>query len=137
MGRAHPPDLSPRVGGVLVSGALPTTTMSSISSSNAAAASFGEGDVHDEPTALARLLEVSTAILRQGVDLVENRLTSDDQLTTQSNYIPGSTIGMSFDPVCTRLRSKYPSRQAPQACQRPLCVAARCGLRPCPSCAQL
>ncbi len=73
---------------------LPTTTMSSISSSNAAAASFEENDILDESTALARLLEVSTAILRQGVDLVENGLTSDDQLTTHSNYIPGSTIGM-------------------------------------------
>ncbi|RPD63212.1 hypothetical protein L226DRAFT_527985 [Lentinus tigrinus ALCF2SS1-7] len=67
--------------------------MSSLSSSSAAASSFEEGDVHDEPTALARLLEVSTAILRQGIDLVENSLTSDDQLTTHSNYIPGSTIG--------------------------------------------
>ncbi|RDX56150.1 hypothetical protein K466DRAFT_661316 [Polyporus arcularius HHB13444] len=67
--------------------------MSSISSSNAAAASFEENDILDESTALARLLEVSTAILRQGVDLVENGLTSDDQLTTHSNYIPGSTIG--------------------------------------------
>ncbi|KAH9921993.1 uncharacterized protein BXZ73DRAFT_51534 [Epithele typhae] len=47
----------------------------------------------DEPVALGRLLEVSTAILRQAVDLVDNSLTSDEQLTTHSNYIPGSTIG--------------------------------------------
>ncbi|EJF66470.1 hypothetical protein BD309DRAFT_419438 [Dichomitus squalens] len=67
--------------------------MSSLSSTAAAAVSFEQSTPQDEAIALARLLETSTAILRQGVDLVENGLTSDDQLTTHSNYIPGSTIG--------------------------------------------
>ncbi|KAI0728604.1 hypothetical protein C8Q72DRAFT_833482 [Fomitopsis betulina] len=47
----------------------------------------------DEATALARLLEVSTVVLRQAVDLVNDNLTSDDQLTVHSQYLPGSTIG--------------------------------------------
>ncbi|KAI0757260.1 hypothetical protein C8Q80DRAFT_1093278 [Daedaleopsis nitida] len=68
--------------------------MSSLSSSSSAAAASHEASgIQDEATALARLLDVSTAILRQAVDLVENGLTSDEQLTTHSNYIPGSTIG--------------------------------------------
>lgn len=50
-------------------------------------------DVDDE-TAISRLLEVSTAVLLQGVDLIDKSLVSDEQLTTQSRYIPGSTIGM-------------------------------------------
>ncbi|KAH9853132.1 hypothetical protein C2E23DRAFT_823386 [Lenzites betulinus] len=47
----------------------------------------------DEATARTRLLEVSIAILRQGVGLVEDSLTADEQLTAQSTFIPGSTIG--------------------------------------------
>lgn len=74
-----------------------TTTMSSISSTTAAAVSFEQSTPQDEATSLARLLETSTAILRQAVDFVENGLTSDDQLTAHSNYIPGSTIGTLLD----------------------------------------
>ncbi|KAI0823013.1 hypothetical protein BC628DRAFT_1365600 [Trametes gibbosa] len=40
----------------------------------------------DDATARTRLLEVSTAILRQG-------LVTDEQLTAHSTFIPGSTIG--------------------------------------------
>ena len=98
MGPAHPPDVVRCASGVL--GHLPATTMSSLSSPSAAAASYEQSIVQDESTALARLLEVSTAILRQAVDLVENGLTSDEQLTTHSNYIPGSTIGMFLRPFC-------------------------------------
>ncbi|KAI0961183.1 hypothetical protein AcV7_000352 [Taiwanofungus camphoratus] len=47
----------------------------------------------DEVTALARLQEVSTVVLRQAVDLVNNSLTSDEQLTVHSQFMPGSTIG--------------------------------------------
>lgn len=47
----------------------------------------------DEETALARLLEVSTIVLRQAVDLVEQNISSDEQLTVHSRYMPGSTIG--------------------------------------------
>jgi len=51
-----------------------------------------EGQV-DEANALARLLEVSTVVLHQAVELVDKSLTSDDQLTVHSKYMPGSTIG--------------------------------------------
>ena len=68
--------------------------MSALSSStSAAAASHTKDSITDESDALARLLDVSTAILNQAVDLVDSALTSDEQLTTHSNYIPGSTIG--------------------------------------------
>lgn len=46
-----------------------------------------------EATALKRLLEVSVVVLQQAVDLLDNFLTSDDQLTIHSKYMPGSTIG--------------------------------------------
>ncbi|PCH33396.1 hypothetical protein WOLCODRAFT_135113 [Wolfiporia cocos MD-104 SS10] len=47
----------------------------------------------DEGSALARLLEVSTVVLQQAIDLVDDSLTSDEQLTVHSQYMPGSTIG--------------------------------------------
>ncbi|OBZ78950.1 hypothetical protein A0H81_00514 [Grifola frondosa] len=47
----------------------------------------------DEATALARLLEVSTIVLRQAVDLLDKGLSTDEQLTVHSRYMPGSTIG--------------------------------------------
>ncbi|KAJ8596483.1 hypothetical protein M405DRAFT_781515 [Rhizopogon salebrosus TDB-379] len=42
---------------------------------------------------LAQLQFVSTTVLQQALDLVENILTSDEQLTVQSKFLPGSTIG--------------------------------------------
>ncbi|EPQ60957.1 hypothetical protein GLOTRDRAFT_53579 [Gloeophyllum trabeum ATCC 11539] len=53
----------------------------------------GEFTQTDEQTALKQLLTVATTVLSQAVDLVDNVLTSDDQLTVQSQYLPGSTIG--------------------------------------------
>jgi hypothetical protein len=43
---------------------------------------------------LAQLQFVSTTVLQQALDLVENILTSDEQLTIQSKFLPGSTIGI-------------------------------------------
>ncbi|KAG8696713.1 hypothetical protein FRC09_008308 [Ceratobasidium sp. 395] len=40
-----------------------------------------------------QLTEVARAVLGQAVDLLQNTLSDDDQLTYQSKYIPGSTIG--------------------------------------------
>lgn len=40
-----------------------------------------------------QLLSVAVIVLRQAVDLVDNYLISDDQLTQHSQSIPGSTIG--------------------------------------------
>ena len=45
---------------------------------------------------LHRLLEVSTVILQQAIDLVDNDLSSDEQLSVHSQYMPGSTIGVSL-----------------------------------------
>jgi len=42
---------------------------------------------------LEQLIEVGTIILTQALDLLNNSLTSDEQLTIQSQYMPGSTIG--------------------------------------------
>lgn len=47
-----------------------------------------------EEMPLTQLLSVSTTILAQALDLVENVLTSDEQLTIHSKYLPGSTIGI-------------------------------------------
>lgn len=47
---------------------------------------------HDS-TALIHLLSVSRTVLLQAVDVLDNYLTSDDQLTAHSRYLPGSTIG--------------------------------------------
>ncbi|KAG1755027.1 uncharacterized protein EDB91DRAFT_1096906 [Suillus paluster] len=41
---------------------------------------------------LTQLQFVSTTVLQQALDLVENILTSDEQLTVQSKFLPGSTI---------------------------------------------
>jgi len=38
-------------------------------------------------------INVAKAVLHQAVDLVDNHLTSDEQLTVNSKYISGSTIG--------------------------------------------
>ncbi|PVG02123.1 hypothetical protein CPB86DRAFT_866288 [Serendipita vermifera] len=40
-----------------------------------------------------QLILVAVAVLEQAVDLVENSLKQDDELTFASNLIPGSTIG--------------------------------------------
>ncbi|KAH7883820.1 hypothetical protein F5I97DRAFT_1895892 [Phlebopus sp. FC_14] len=47
----------------------------------------------DSSLQLTQLLFVSTTVLQQALDLVTNVLTHDDQLTVQSKYLPGSTIG--------------------------------------------
>ena len=52
------------------------------------------GPSHDiNETPLTQLLSVSKAVLNQALDLVETVLTSDEQLTVNSKYLPGSTIG--------------------------------------------
>ncbi|KAH9964488.1 hypothetical protein BC827DRAFT_1187404 [Russula dissimulans] len=44
-------------------------------------------------TEVEQLIDVGTSILNQALDLVNNALTSDDQLAVHSRYMPGSTIG--------------------------------------------
>ena len=38
-------------------------------------------------------LSVAKTLLQQAVDLLDNRLSSDEQLIVRSKYMPGSTIG--------------------------------------------
>ncbi|TDL28812.1 hypothetical protein BD410DRAFT_781356 [Rickenella mellea] len=44
-------------------------------------------------TPLERLLLVSRTVLQQAIDMLTGNISSDEQLSFQSNYIPGSTIG--------------------------------------------
>lgn len=43
---------------------------------------------------LEQLLRVSTTVLYQAVEVVDSHLTSDEQLTIHSKFLPGSTIGI-------------------------------------------
>jgi hypothetical protein len=53
---------------------------------------------------LEQLIDVGITILSQALDLVNDSLTSDEQLTVHSQYMPGSTIGTMLIP-----RSQGPS----------------------------
>ena len=54
----------------------------------------GSHQSEDQMTNLEQLIEVGTTILNQALDLLNHSLTSDEQLTVHSQYMPGSTIGM-------------------------------------------
>ena len=60
----------------------------------------------DQMTNLEQLIDVGTTILNQALDLLNKSLTSDEQLTVHSQYMPGSTIGMTF--------KRLPPRDRPQ-----------------------
>ncbi|RXW20637.1 hypothetical protein EST38_g5240 [Candolleomyces aberdarensis] len=47
----------------------------------------------DRKETLFQQLAVAKTVLSQAVDLVDNHLQADDQLSVQSQYMPGSTIG--------------------------------------------
>nr|GAT49733.1 predicted protein [Mycena chlorophos] len=49
--------------------------------------------VPQQDTTLSQLLDVCTTVLQQGVDLLDAHITSNDQLTVHSQFLPGSTIG--------------------------------------------
>ena len=42
---------------------------------------------------LEQLIDVGITILSQALDFVNDSITSDEQLTVHSQYMPGSTIG--------------------------------------------
>ncbi|KAF9473307.1 hypothetical protein BDN70DRAFT_843627 [Pholiota conissans] len=72
-------------------GTLETTSTltSAMSVSNARhSSSTNPGDPRVE-----QQLAVATTILSQALDLLDNHLTSDEQLTVNSTHLPGSTIG--------------------------------------------
>ena len=48
---------------------------------------------------LEQLIDVGVTILNQALDFVNNSLTSDEQLTVHSQYMPGSTIGTVLIPL--------------------------------------
>ncbi|KAG8733731.1 hypothetical protein FRC11_003347 [Ceratobasidium sp. 423] len=49
----------------------------------------------DRSTVVEQLTDVARDVMAQAIDLLENTLTDGKQLTYQSKYIPGSTIGQS------------------------------------------
>jgi hypothetical protein len=51
---------------------------------------------------LEQLIDVGITILNQALDLVNDSLTSDEQLTVHSQYMPGSTIGTVLIPPTLR-----------------------------------
>ncbi|KAF8624898.1 hypothetical protein AX15_005766 [Amanita polypyramis BW_CC] len=55
--------------------------------------SMSDTDDPESSNSLEKLLFVSKTVLLQAIDLLDNHLTSDHQLTTSSQYLPGSTIG--------------------------------------------
>ena len=72
----------------------------------------------DEAKALERLIEVSSVVLGQAIDLVDNSLISDEQLTAKSKYIPGSTIGALLFVVVSAIEilTQSYNREASQTC---------------------
>lgn len=48
-----------------------------------------------EAKELEQLLDVGNKIIDQALDLIDNSLSSDEELTISSKFLPGSTIGAS------------------------------------------
>ena len=46
-----------------------------------------------EAKELDQLLDVGSKIIDQALDMLENSLSSDEQLSFSSKFLPGSTIG--------------------------------------------
>ncbi|KZT61330.1 hypothetical protein CALCODRAFT_428109 [Calocera cornea HHB12733] len=90
-------------------------------------------------TSLDQIIFVSTAVLQQGVDLVNNVLTEDEQMVYGSKMLPGSTIGKHlrhardyFDLLLSCLSRPKPfelnydlrSRNVPMETSRPIAATA-------------
>lgn len=65
----------------------------------------------DRRETLLQQLAVARTVLSQAVDLVNNHFTSDEQLTVHSQYMPGSTIGMSSVSVIPRFYTECPLKE--------------------------
>jgi hypothetical protein len=72
---------------------MQSVTVEHLPSGHSSAVLPTENGSEDEMRNLEQLLEVGTIILGQALDLLDNSLTSDEQLSIQSQYMPGSTIG--------------------------------------------
>ncbi|KXN83576.1 hypothetical protein AN958_01141 [Leucoagaricus sp. SymC.cos] len=55
--------------------------------------SFPTASQDQSNSPLMQQLSVARTVLLQAVDLLDNYLTSDEQLSVSSKYLPGSTIG--------------------------------------------
>ena len=69
--------------------ASPSTSRTSMSASSVQHSVPSESN-HD---IVKQQLAVAKTVLLQAVDLLDNHLTSDEQITVQSQHLPGSTIG--------------------------------------------
>lgn len=69
------------------------------------------------PENVVQLLSVAKILLLQAIGVVD-KLTEDDQLTTSSKYLPGSTIGMCASNIYNHA-SKSPRKTYP-TCARSL-----------------
>lgn len=56
----------------------------------------GDNNTEIKMQNLEQILDVSVTVLEQAIDLLDNSLVSDDQLTVHSKYLPGSTIGTHY-----------------------------------------
>ena len=75
---------------------MESTTIERSSSDNSPAVQpvpNGSHPSEDQMKNLEQLIDVGTTILNQALDLLDNSLTSDEQLTVHSQYMSGSTIG--------------------------------------------
>jgi hypothetical protein len=85
---------------------MESTTIERSSSGHLSAAQNGSHPSEDQMKNLEQLIDVGTTILNQALDLLDNSLTSDEQLTIHSQYMPGSTIGTTLNTLRT-VRSIY------------------------------
>jgi hypothetical protein len=69
--------------------ASPSTSRTSMSTSSVQHSVPSESN-HDM---VKQQLAVAKTVLLQAVDLLDNHLTSDEQITVHSQHLPGSTIG--------------------------------------------
>ena len=67
-------------------------------------------------------LYVAKTVLQQAIDLLDNHITSDEQLTVHSKFMPGSTIGQFFCVYASHLNHTevLNIRQTSPTCSRPL-----------------
>jgi len=72
---------------------MESTTIERSSSGNPPAVQPVHNPSEDHMKNLEQLIDVGTTILNQALDLLDSSLTSDEQLTVHSQYMPGSTIG--------------------------------------------
>lgn len=102
----------------------PSNTMVHTSTEPSASVSTSSCDMTSSNERVSQQLSVAKTVLLQAVDLLDNYLVSDQQLTVQSRFMPGSTIGISY--IITSevsVSNLFFHRQTFTPCTRSLCVA--------------